>query len=249
MPRQPANRFLITTLALLLAACGQGGGEPMPRDAGREELGLFTSLPIYWAEGQDIAAMLGPEAPQPGWVRDTLEQRARLVPLDTLEAEGLAPLEYLLIAQPRALSPAENVALDDWVRAGGRALVLADPFLTQHSEFALGDPRRPFDVVLISPILARWGLELRFDDQQDQTERMVTLDGTRLPVELPGSFALAGAGEDSDCSLSGEGLLARCRIGKGQVILLADAALVDTEEDSQLRREALESLLARLHAG
>ena len=35
-----------------------------------------------------------------------------LRPLDTLSEESLAGLDVLLLAQPRALSPAENVALD-----------------------------------------------------------------------------------------------------------------------------------------
>ena len=65
-----------------------------------------------------------------------------------------------MMIQPRPLSPQENVALDNWVAAGGRLLLFADPALTEDSAFAIGDRRRPQDVVLLSPILARWGLEL-----------------------------------------------------------------------------------------
>ena len=50
------------------------------------------------------------------------------------------------------------------MRGGGRVLLFADPMLTRHSAFALGDRRRPQDVVLLSPILARWRLELQFDE-------------------------------------------------------------------------------------
>ena len=246
MPRLRANSLLAIAAACLLASCGQEEESPSPDSGAQEPLGLFTSLPIYWNEGEDIAAMLDPQAQQPSWVREALEDDALLVPLDTLEAEALAPLDLVLLAQPRALAPSENVALDSWVRAGGRALILADPFLTQHSDFALGDPRRPFDVVLISPILTRWGLELRFDDGQPQGERQAQLGGAALPVDLAGSFVTVAGGEQAACELMGDGLLAQCEIGQGRVVLLADAALVDTEHDTPERRAALANLLQRL---
>ena len=65
-----------------------------------------------------------------------------------------------------------------------------------------------------------------------------------MPVDLPGSFA---AGPDAECRLLSGGLVAQCRIGKGQVIALADAAVLDDAEDANLspRREALRGLLRR----
>lgn len=250
MPRLRANNLLAPLAALLLAACGADGGAADEAEAQgpRERLGLFTTLPIYWNEQQDIAAMLEPEAQEPSWVRAALEERHELVPLDTLEDGTISGLDTLLIAQPRALSAAENVALDDWVRGGGRALVLADPFLTQHSDFALGDPRRPFDVVLISPILARWGLALEFDDAQGEDERVITIGDVAVPVRLAGRFVAAQSGEDAECAFAGEGLLADCSVGEGRVLLLADAAILDTESDDANRRAAVESLLARLRS-
>ena len=218
MPRLRANNLLAPLAALLLAACGADGGAADEAEAQgpRERLGLFTTLPIYWNEQQDIAAMLEPEAQEPSWVRAALEERHELV------------------------------ALDGWVRGGGRALVLADPFLTQHSDFALGDPRRPFDVVLISPILARWGLALEFDDTQGEDERVVTVGDIAVPVRLAGRFVAAESGEDAECAIAGGGLLADCSVGEGRVLLLADAAILDTESDDENRRAAVESLLARL---
>lgn len=49
----------------------------------------------------------------------------------------------------------ENVALDDWVRAGGARALFADPLLTFNSRFSIGDRRRPQDVATLSPILTR----------------------------------------------------------------------------------------------
>lgn len=243
LPIKPA----LLTVALLLAACSSGEEEVRGGiQTQQERLGLFTSLPIYWAEGQDIAAMLESNSQEPSWVRAMLEERYELAPLDTLESEALEGLDQAIIAQPRALAPSENVALDEWVRGGGKALVFADPFLTQHSEFALGDPRRPFDVVLISPILARWGLSLEFDDTQSQDERVIAGPDGDFPVQLAGRFALGEEGEDARCSLSADALIADCAIGAGQVVLIADAAMLDTENSTSQRKAALSDLLNRL---
>lgn len=203
--------------------------------AERPALGLFTSLPIWWGESDSIAQMLA-EPPKPHWAREWLEQRYRVAPLDTLGGDPLPQL--LLIAQPRALAPQENVALDNWVRHGGRVLLFADPMLTWHSRFAIGDKRRPQDVVLLSPILSRWGLELRFDEGQTSSAREIA----GLPVNLAGSLALTGNGHNANCRLFAEGLVAQCEIGKGRATIVADAAMLEPEA-AEAGQEALESLI------
>ncbi|TMM48796.1 DUF4350 domain-containing protein [Qipengyuania marisflavi] len=238
--------------ALLLAALassaltGCNDAQPQADNSAGPELGLFTTLPIYWGEGEDITALLDP-AGEPDWVRSALEERYRLQPLDTLSPDTLKPLALIFLAQPRVLAPAENLALDEWVRSGGRALIMADPMLTRHSEYALGDKRRPQDVAVLSPILARWGLELRFNEDQQGGERNANSDGYAIPVDLAGQFVLKSTDAPADCTVSEDGILARCRIGEGQVTLLADAALLDWEGPGApppQRRGALDSLLA-----
>lgn len=202
----------------------------------------MTSLPLIWGEAQDVGELLQ-AGPASGWVREELERRFALAPLDVLEAEPLAALDHLMLAQPRALSPAENVALDAWVRGGGKLLLFADPMLTRHSRYPIGDRRRPQDVVLLSPILAHWGIELLFDADQPEDEKTVAIEGIAIPVNLGGSFRLV---TQSGCALAGGGLMARCRIGAGEVLLLADAAVLDDADDgdSEPRRAALARLLA-----
>ncbi len=157
----------------------------------------------------------------------------------------------LLLVQPRPLSPQENVALDDWVRAGGRVVLFVDPMLTQHSRFAPGDPRRPEDIAMLSPILARWGLELRYDEAQDPAPRVIALAEGSLPVRLAGHFGISGkSGEvlpGDACALEAGGVLARCRIGFGHVVAIADAAVFERSDggDAAGRR----ALLARILAG
>ena len=227
---------LLGALAIVASSLAVWGGySAPPAPAARPMMGLFTSLPIWWGESESIAETLA-EPPQPHWVRSLLEQRYRVTPLDTLGPDALPPL--LLIAQPRPLAPQENVALDTWVRQGGRVLLFADPMLTWHSRFAIGDKRRPQDVVLLSPILYRWGLELRIDEAQPGGEREMA----GLPVNLPGWLVLTGQGHKAHCDLSPQGLVARCRIGKGRATIVADAALLEPEAASD-GQDALEGLL------
>ncbi|OBX19088.1 hypothetical protein A9995_08055 [Erythrobacter sp. QSSC1-22B] len=229
-------RLFLTSALLACSACGattdQGSGGA---EAPRPPVGLSTTLPIYWPESAEFGAVLQ-EGGEPGWVRQEIETRFDLAPLDFLSAEALAPLDRLLLAQPRALSAAENVALDDWVRAGGQLLLFADPMLTSHSQFSIGDPRRPQDVALLSPILARWGLELTFDTGQPQGERLEDAFGVAVPVDLAGAFVPLVSEAAGECAIAQSGVAARCRIGEGQVTLLADAALLDGEEDPDLPR-------------
>ena len=208
-------------------------------------LALFTSLPVYWAEAADLATTLKGEQP-PHWARTAIEAERPLRPIDSLDAATLGGRRDLLMVQPRPLSPAENVALDAWVAGGGALLLFADPALTSDSSFALGDRRRPQDIVLLSPILARWGLRLEIDAAQAVGERAASLgEGVTVPVNLPGRFAaIAGGRPDASCRIEAEGLLAECRIGRGQVLAIADAALFEPV-DEPVRAAALAALLAR----
>ena len=230
----------LVALAVVAGAAWYGKarapGAPLP---------LFTSLPIYWPEASDLATTLKGEE-QPHWARTAIEAKRPLRPIDTLDAAMLDGRRDLLMIQPRPLSPAENVALDAWVAGGGRLLLFADPALTSDSTFALGDRRRPQDIVLLSPILARWGLLLEFDAEQSAGEHAAALgEGAALPVNLPGRFAAIGGGRpDALCRIEADALLAECRVGRGRVLAIADAALFEPV-DEPARVTALDALLAR----
>lgn len=229
---------LAAVLAAAVASCGAATEPHKPGT--RPTLGLMTTLPLVWGETGSFGDLLTPDA-QAGWVRPAIEAQYALEPLDTLEPDALAKLERLMLAQPRALAPDENVALDAWVRAGGRLLLFADPMLTRHSRFAVGDRRRPQDVVLLSPILRHWGLDLRYDDEQPTGETTGEIEGITVAIDKAGSFAVLST---STCRVLADGLAARCRIGKGEVLAVADAALLDEPEDGHTggRRDALTAL-------
>jgi hypothetical protein len=194
-------------------------------------MGLMTSLPLYWAAGADMQSIASGRAEVP-WQRDVLEARAIITPIDTLspiaglmpedeEVDPLADLSRLAIIQPRGLSPSDNVALDDWVRQGGRLLLVLDPMLTGEYPFALGDPRRPVDAALIPPVVARWGLRMQVDEEGAPVREIPLGEGS-FTARLAGR--LSPLDEDSTCSFYSEGVIAFCKVGEGRVTLVADAA-------------------------
>lgn len=224
--------------------------EPMlsPFPAGEHaKLGLMTSLPLYWEAGatmQDIAAS---EAGVP-WQRTVLEQRHDLTPLDTLspipglgpddaEIDPLAGIERLAVIQPRGLSPQDNVALDEWVQAGGRLLLVLDPMLTGEYPFALGDPRRPADVATIPAVVERWGMTVIYDERQE-FEGGYELQGRPVPASLYGQISAA-----EGCVVGPGKVVARCAIGEGQVTVVVDAAVFEGGEPTPEAIAAIQALV------
>jgi hypothetical protein len=229
--------LVVAVLGLALAVLGWLGSGRGTSEG--EPIGLFTTLPILWADSAELGAELRPDA-APHWALKVFAAHGKIEPLDQLTTTSLAGLRRLVIAQPRPLGPAENVALDDWVRGGGHVLLLADPALTQDSAFAIGDPRRPQAVALLSPILGRWELDLLFDDSQVMGESSREVLGLTTPVNLPGRFATRG---QANCRLWADGLAVTCVIGKGRVVALADAAVLEPGDPSGLRPKAFAGLL------
>jgi len=237
-----SSRISAAALALACAPAlsATQEGPPLAADA-RPTLGLMGTIPLYWGEAKGLGEILDGNA-ESHWARAQLEENYRLHPLPALTEEQLAPLKLLLLAQPRALSAAENVALDGWVRGGGRLLLFADPLLTGESRFAIGDRRRPQDVILLSPILRRWGLELQFEEDQPAGLISREIAGQAVPVNLPGHFAPP---VQDGCALEASGLLANCAVGAGRVLVLADAALLDLHHPAPEAAPALEMLVKR----
>jgi len=242
LPASSLNlRALRLAFACVLLPLASGCSAAQPEPA-KPELGLMGTIPIYWGEAGEFGDLLNGKG-SAHWARARLEGSFTLQPLDTLSAENLAGLDFLLLAQPRALSPAENVALDDWVRQGGRLLLFADPMMTGGSRYAVGDRRRPQDVVLLSPILRHWGLEMEFDVERPEGVELLEAGQVPIPVNRPGSFTVS-PGEGA-CTLSAKTVLARCRIGQGEVTVLADAAVLDLYRPAAAAPAALDWLVGQ----
>jgi hypothetical protein len=242
MPRLPNNWRKVWAAAAMLALAGCN---PTPADkadtpkAAKPTLGLMTSLPLYWGEGAGIADLAAGRAALP-WQRQALEVHNALVPLDTLspipalspdapEVDPLAGMTRLAVIQPRGFSPADNAALDAWIRNGGRLLLVLDPVLTGDYDIPLGDPRRPVDTALIPPVVERWGLAVSYDEAQAAGVTTAKLAGAALPLALAGRIAIVDPSA-ARCTTAAGGAAAICRVGKGRVTLIADAALFEHPE-------------------
>jgi len=189
----------------------------------RPRLAVMTSLPLGPVRGRAISEVLtGGEGPDP--VATALSRHFRLEFIDFLSAPPLIAGEgRLLLAHPRALQPEELVALDYWIREGGKALILADPALAWPSSLPLGDPRRPPVTSLLDPLLTHWGVALE-PAQDSRNINRRRMDDGRLLATMGGSrFGLS----TRDCVPEAEALLARCRIGRGEALLVADSDLLN----------------------
>jgi hypothetical protein len=182
----------------------------------RPPLVLATSLPLVWGES-------GPFDPasRPAPFYEALQREFAPLPIDWVDPEALSRANLALLAQPRPLAPEELVALDAWVRGGGRALILADPQLVWPSSWPIADARRPVTTAAVDPLLRHWGLALH--EAADAGEDARQIDGRRIVVAAAGRFGPLPGGA---CTIAADGLIARCRIGAGLAELIADADLL-----------------------
>lgn len=181
----------------------------------------MTALPLFGTTSDPGTLLNGPD--QRARIIRAISSRYRVAPLVRIEAKSLEGT-VLILAQPRGLAGEELVAIDTWVRGGGRVLIFTDPELVWPSELPLGDPRRAPPIGLLDPLLAHWGLTLASPAMTDAgPERRIAVGQTIVAVAWAGRWE-AGS---SDCALESEGLIVDCRIGKGRAFLVADADLLD----------------------
>ncbi len=210
----------------------------------RADLHVLTALPLFLGNG-DIKSMLaGKSGPNPLLVR--LQKGRRVIPLDIADESHLKQVTRLLAIQPGLLPPAELKALDDWVRAGGKALIFVDPDLAWPHPYPLGDPRAPPPSTMLDPLFNHWGLVLEGMRGIPQSS-VDAIDGRPVALVNPGRWRSEGGG----CNITDNRLVATCALGKGQAILVADADMADPRLWEQSGRDnftTIESLLLRLEA-
>lgn len=231
--RLGALLLLLSTVAAAAAlafASSRGDRFPARAPGRRPSLLLLTSLPLLFGEGFSLDGAGSP-------VPKRLQSRYRLVPISVTDPGELSKGRILLMAQPQAQTAENLVALDAWVRGGGRLLLLADPMLEWGSDYALGDVTRPPPMFMDTGLLAHWGLWLDAPDQPGAAERQ--LGSYKVATVSPGS--LHGA-----CSISADRLVAHCRIGKGVATIVADADLLDVDAIGSDGRHNLDGLIAEL---
>ncbi len=255
MTRSKARSLLFGTALLaacVLGSCDSGKIQDVAISAAPErDLAMMTSLPLIWGEAGNIETILSGEV-KPHLFYKALQRTYNVTALDSLDSGILDRKnpDILLLAQNRPLAPSELVALDDWIRAGGRALILADPLLKMDSRYPLGDKRRPEAVSLMSPLFNRWGLNFTFDDTKDAGLHIMEAGDLRVRTYSIGGFSRISKQDANiaECAPAELKLMARCRIGKGKAILIADADMLDTallqqSDNSQFLMLLLDELL------
>ena len=205
---------------------------PPPRPpAERPALLLLTSLPLMFAENFSLEGGGSPAL-------KALQSRYRIVPISVTDEADLAKGRILLMAHPLAQPAEDLVALDQWVRGGGRVLLLADPMLEWASGRALGDPLRPPAMFMDTGLLAHWGLTLEAPDERGP--KVGRIGGADVLTASPGTLS------GSACVVGGGGLVAHCRIGKGHATVIADADFLNVDDLDGPTDHNLDALLDEL---
>ena len=227
-----ARRRVLVVIAAVLLAAGAlalaGRRAEPPRD--RPTLLLLTSLPIVFSEDFSVDRGGSPAL-------TALEARYDVRPISVTSARELGREQLLLLAHPPAQTAENLVALDRWVRAGGRVLLLADPLLEWPSARPLGDPLRPAPMFADTGLLRRWGL--RLDAPDEAGPRMQRLGELEIMTASPGTL-------HGGCRVSPDRLTADCAIGKGRAMVVADADFIGVDNlDGPVSRN-LDALVAAL---
>ncbi len=196
-----AGALMLAIAALLV---WRGPAQPLRPVNDRPALAVITALPLFWDE-------MGRGGPRDAPVVTVLRTRFTLMPLDDPQQLAKTGARRLLLAQPRAMTPAQLVAIDAWVRSGGIALVLADPLLRWPGGLPLGDRRRAPPVGLLGPLLSHWG----FSPGEIESAEIRHFMPNGALVSISGAEFRDGA------------LTAERQVGKATVRLIGDADLLD----------------------
>lgn len=222
--RLRAGRAVRIILALPLVVGWFGGAHALlaglyrPPAATAAPATILTGLPFRWSGGTDIATMIA-EGTQddPALARIEAAGPVRLV--DSLVDHPPPPGGALLLAHPRALAPQELVAIDAFVRGGGRAVILADALSGWPAKHPLGDPRNPPVTSLLTPLLDHWGVVLGAAEPRPVA---AMVDGRKLELFSAGRFDRL----PPICRSFAERRIAFCRLGQGSVWLVGDSDLL-----------------------
>jgi hypothetical protein len=224
---------LIAAAALAFVANrGADAPPPGPSVTAKPTLMLLTTLPLVFGEKFGLEGGGSPALAN-------LAMHYRVVPIGIADAPTLGNRRLLLMAHPRAQTAEALVDLDRWVRGGGRLLLLADPMLEWPSERPLGDPLRPPPGFADTGLLKHWGLRLDAPDERGPGTRL--LGGKTILTASPGSLV-------GQCAISGDRLVARCRLGKGRATIVADADFLNVDDLDGPAADNLEAMLAELAA-
>lgn len=231
---------LLVLLAVLIAGAAFGfvelrsGSSPVGErpPAERPSLLLLTGLPLLFGDDFSISGAGSPALKR-------LQSRYRVVPISVSSAGELSKGRLLMMAQPQAQTAENLVALDDWVRNGGRVLLFADPMLEWPSKTPLGDLTRPSPMFADTGLLQHWAVRLDAPDSRGAAERQ--LGQYKVMALSPGML-------QGSCAIAHDGLVAECRVGKGRATIVADADLLNVADPASSNLDAMLGELAKLES-
>lgn len=253
------NRGLLAMLLIGLMAATAGfwiwhGASSKPDAA--SPLVLMSSIDLQWGEAGLDEVARGEGGPDPLFER--LSRDRTLVAVDNVAQLQASRAKVAMLVQPRPFAPEDLVRLDQWVRAGGRLLFFADPALQWPSDLPIGDPARPLFTSMHSPLFKHWGVELTLpmEDEATTAEADVPVGKQEITTLSAGQWRSLDTGTGR-CRIANILLIAECRPGKGQVILVADADLLHASlwqsalsgADSSANMDWLDHVLTRLAEG
>lgn len=132
-------------------------------DPERGLVGVLSSLPIE-GEAANPMMMQSQGLPQPWFVVDQIRQLHEVQTILPGATEIPAEVGVLMIVHPKELPEQTLFAIDQFVLAGGKALVFVDPFC--EADIPPSDPQNPMTAMTaprnsdLGPLFAAWGLEL-----------------------------------------------------------------------------------------
>ena len=237
---KPALSLVLATMMLLLfAQCAPTATSEQKNGVKASvSIKMMTSLPIVWGEGSSMQEILSGDS-KSAPIYKHWQNQYEMKAVDSLEGLIGGKTDIVMLVQPRAMAPADLAELDGWIRNGGDAIIMTDPDLVWPSELPLGDPQRPLSSGLLSPLLKHWGLELV---SKENAAVMVELEfaDQKITTVGVGGFEIIkqNSAKEVACKLSEAGFIAQCQIGKGRVILAADADFLHEQlwtEDIQFK--------------
>ncbi|PWR21772.1 Gldg family protein [Zavarzinia compransoris] len=145
-------------------------------------LAVISALPLDVGFGGPMAALRGQSHPFAVYSQLADLYDVRMMSPDFVEIG--AHIDMLLIAHPPKLTPQQLYAVDQFMMAGGKAVVLVDP----NAEVAAQGPPQggpPQMASSLDPLLAGWGVKI--DPQQvigdAEMATKVTVPGSRRPLD------------------------------------------------------------------
>jgi len=167
-------------------------------------VGLITSLPVEGGVASRVPGM--PGQPTPPWIlMDQLRDLFEVQTLDTEIERVPSDIDVLLLAQPAGLSEAATYAIDQFILAGGRALVLVDPNSeSANPQGGAGDA----DLTGIRKLMRGWGVTIKdntiIGDLETATRVNTSFAGRPVISDYVAWMGLNNDYVDSDDAITGD---------------------------------------------